>query len=195
MNTPTLSKFFTLFVLLTTFSIADAAPVEFDFTGTIIADLGGVLTNDFSLSGKYTVDDAAINLSSDPTSGVYLNFGPDFGFEAIVGGTTYALNGSTFVNVEHDSIDQYVPFATDGSLTLQLFLQANGGNVFSDVSQPLSSLNLAAFDIAQFRFIGQGIQFIGALDSLTCTGCGNTQTAVPEPTVLALIGLGMLGFA
>src|SRR5215831_14347536 len=135
MNVKTLSKIFTTCALLAALS-AKASPIEFDFTGTIFVDVAGVLTNDFSLHGKYTVDNAAPNLSGDPTSGVYFSIGPDFGFQAIVGGTAFEVDGATFVNVEHDLIDQYVPTASDGALTLQLLLQTSGGEAFTDVSQP-----------------------------------------------------------
>jgi hypothetical protein len=105
------------------------------------------------------------------------------------------VDGATFVNVEHDLIDQYVPTASDGSLTLQLFLQTGGGQAFTDVSQPTSTFDLTKFDVAQFRLItGDGLQFLGALDTLTCTGCGNA-TAVPEPSSLALCSFGILGAA
>jgi hypothetical protein len=197
MNTSTLSKLFTSLALLAGMAVAHAQPVEFDFTGTIVDDPFGLLTTDTSFSGKYTFDDDAPNLSSDPQVGAYLSVGPDFIFDAIVGGVEYAADGETVIGVAHDVIDQYTPVANDGSLTLELFLQANSGTVFKDVSLPSSPPQLADFDVAQFLLVGDGVAFVGALDTLTCATCsGETPplTTVPTPSTLSLIGAGLLAF-
>jgi hypothetical protein len=84
-------------------------------------------------------------------------------------------------------------------LTAQLGLFDNTGTVFTNTSLP-TSLNLANFSANNFslKFAqDDALAFVGGhLDSLTFTTVRTPGTgAVPEPTSLALWGLGILGCA
>jgi hypothetical protein len=186
-----------------------AAPITYTFAGILTDDPYGVLGSDTSFSGIYTFESTAPDLVADPSTGVYASNGAGFGFQALVGGTNYSIFGSLSVNVANNfagPVDQYGVFASDGSLSLELFFQDNDANVFNNDALPLNSLSLATFESAQFRLFGDGVEFLGSTNMFGCiAGCDGDAnpdpdlppTSVPEPgaALLLLTGLAFMGFA
>jgi len=191
------------FTALTATTSANAGPLKFNFSGTITDDPFGLLTNDFSVIGSYTFDDSAsdIVLDTGHQTGIYFSNGSEFGFAAIVGGTSYVVSGTTTVSIANDfagPVDQYTSFASDGLLTLELFLQDDTATALKNDSLPLVPPALNLFDIVQFRLFGDGAEFLGTLDSLACANCGGgttpPPTAVPSPPTWSLMAIGLFGF-
>jgi len=57
---------------------------------------------------------------------------------------------------------------------------------------PLLPPAVGAFDTRQFRLFSADAEFLGTIDTLTCTA-GCAASAVPAPGTLWLLGLGMTG--
>jgi hypothetical protein len=165
---------------------AHAAPIAFNFTGTVTDDPFGLSSFGAPISGSFTFDSAATDSIPDPSTGSFASSDPLFGFTVNVDGTLYSVIGSLVVNTANDigGVDQYGAIALDGPLTLELFLQDATGTALSTDALPLVPPAFAGFTVAQFRLFGDDVEFLGDLTTLVCTaGC----SSVPEPGALLLL--------
>jgi hypothetical protein len=177
---------------------ASAAPITFSFTGTVTDDPFGLSSFGAPIFGDYTFDSASVDAIPGPAAGSYTSIGPAFGFNANVDGMPFSVSGSLNVSVLDAFIDQYLVTASDGTLTLEIFLEDSTGTAFSSDALPLTPPLLSSFDTRQFRFFAPDAEFLGTVDTLVCTaGCdGGANGRVPEPGMLWLLGaaLAALGF-
>jgi hypothetical protein len=191
---------------------ADAAPITFNFTGTITqvnldpdVPIEGAPTFGTPFSGSYTFESTSVDLIAQPGSGSYSSpQGPPSQFVVeIGGGTSRTVN---FVNIgvfDGASSDTYSVLACGdplcSSLVLGLdFLDLDGTALASD-ALPLDAPPFAAFELAQFTFrsVNELLQaeFLGQVTSLTCVdGCAPTPapTPVPEPATVVLCATGLI---
>lgn len=179
---------------------AQAAPLTFGFTGTVTAvpvdeSNSGIAFGD-PFSGQYIFDSAVADAIAGAAQGSYGSIGPGFGMSVQIGSNSYSLAGSLNVGVTNDvlGVDQYTVFASDGTLTLELFLEDSTGAVFASDALPGLPPPLGSFAVRDFHLIDTSLgelQIDGQIDSLTCLeGC-----VVPEPGTLALLGAGLLAGA
>ncbi|NGZ96164.1 MAG: hypothetical protein CV089_08565 [Nitrospira sp. WS110] len=194
---------------------SDAAPVTFNFSGSVSEVHGGVFTsggsgaNGFSsslpLSGNFTFDSTTPDvLSSDPSWGLYAN--PIQNLTVNVGGYTAAFSpGSSVIQVIKnpglgDTYSLTVNGLTGNTVNglfptmFEVELSSPNGNVFSNDYLPTAPPSLSSFASNQWRLIfsGAGNRVQGALTSL-----------VPLPAavwlfgagLIALVGLGSRGLA
>jgi hypothetical protein len=170
---------------------AQAAPITYSFTASLTDDPFGLSHYGALISGSYTFDPTAPDLIADAATGSYRSTGAAYGFSADVDGTAYTAFGSLFVNTANQivGVDQYGVLATEGALTLELFLQDATGLALSSDALPSTAPSLGLFDVRQFRLFGDDVEFFGTVDRLACTtGCA--PLAVPEPVVPLLAGVG-----
>ena len=170
-----------------------ATPVTFSFTGSVTDDPFGLSSLGAPISGSYIFDSAATDaIPADPASASYPSIGASFGFSATVDGTPYAVSGTLGIGILNAFVDQYLPVADDGTLSLGLFFEDATASAFSTDALPLAPPPIADFAFRQFRLFSADAEFLGTVDTLVCTaGCGS---AVPEPgTLLLLLGAGLAG--
>ncbi len=173
-----------------------ASPVTFTFTGTLTDDPYGLSSFGAPIAGSFTFDSAAVDAIADPATGSYASGGAGYGFTVDVDGIAYAVAGNATVVTTNDlGVDQYGVIATDGSLTLELFLQDfTQAALTSDALLPLPP-SLAAFGSRRFELFSDDAEFGGDLASLVCTAGCAAPAAIPEPGSLLLVALGAGAFA
>ena len=166
-----------------------ASPITFVFTGSVTDDPFTLSTFGAPISGSYTFDSAATDAIPGPSTGSFASIGPQFGFLVNVDGTPYSVSGSLIVNTANNiGVDQYGALATDGALTLEVFLQDATQSALSSDALPLLPPLLSAFDVGQFRLFSADAEFLGSVDSLACSaGCGDPANTVPEPASIPLL--------
>jgi hypothetical protein len=168
--------------------------LTFSFTGTLTNDPFGLSTFGAPIAGSYSFDSTVTDSIAGPDSASYASTGAAFGFAATVDAMPFAVSGNLNVGVVNSLVDQYLPFATDGALTLELFLEDASGSAFSSDALPLAPPALAAFAVREFRLFGTDVEFGGTVDTLICSaGCDIVR--VPEPGTLLLLGVGLAGLA
>ena len=172
---------------------AQAIPTTFSFTGTVTDDPFGLSSFGAPISGSYTFDSAAGDVIADPATGSFPSAGAAFGFTANVDGTNYSVPAPLFVNTANNivGVDQYGAIALDALLTLEIFLQDSTATALASDALPLLPPALASFDLRQFRLFSPDAEFLGTVDTLTCTA-GCSAQAVPEPGSLVLMGLALV---
>ena len=172
---------------------AFATPVTFGFTGSVTDDPFGLSSFGAPISGSYTFDSTATDaIAADPASASYPSTGAGFGFSATVDGTPYAVSGTLSIGILNAFVDQYLPTADDGTLTLGLFFEDATASAFFSDALPLAPPPLADFAFRQFRLFGTDVEFLGTVDTLVC----GASCSVPEPgTLLLLLGAGLAGLA
>ena len=172
---------------------APAAPITFGFTGAVTDDPGGTGSLGASISGSYSFDSLATDAIAGPSTGSFASLGAAFGFEAIVAGIRYAVQGRSTVNTaDKIGVDQYGVLADDGLLRLELIFQDMTQTALASDALPLQPFSLASFGFRQFVLVDfrDDTQFIGSVTSLDClAGCA-TQP-LPEPGSLPLLALAM----
>jgi hypothetical protein len=193
-----------------------AAPVTFEFTGTVTqfnsdpADpfFGGNVKFGTPFFGAYTFDSAAADAIPDAGSGSYTspaNTAP-FQWSFAAGPSGIAVAGPINIGVVNGAADAFTMLGCVESdcsgLTMELFFEDLSGLVFSSDALPLDAPLLNAFQVATFALRGplrdNEVEILGQLTSLRCTdGCVPTTpapTPVPEPTTLLLCLTGMSVF-
>jgi hypothetical protein len=181
--------------------ISEAAPLTFQFTGTVTqintdpADpFSGAIGFGTPLSGSYTFDDAAADGAADSKTGSYASAGLPFGLSLDIAGFPVGTSDLVNIGIADDfagGLDQYTVFssAANGAFSLSIILQDFSGIVFSSDALPLIPPNLAGFLTRDFHLVaevdGNAVQIDGTIDSLT-------TTVVPEPSALALAAGGLV---
>jgi PEP-CTERM motif len=183
-------------VCLVAASAAQAAPITFSFTAAVTDDPFGLSSFGAPISGSYTFDSSAADSIPGAATGSFASSGPGIGFTANVDGTNYSVPGVLTVNTANNiagGVDQYGAIALDSVLTLELFLEDATGTALASDALPLLPPSLANFGVRQFRLFSADAEFLGRVDTLTCTaGCG--VQPVPEPGSLLLVGSALAGF-
>lgn len=179
--------------------------------GTSISGLTGSST--FKLTGisgnDYTFDYSVTNTTSSPVTGSRIssfafNTNPDITSATSTGAFSYTTLSSTYPN-GIGTVDVCFKDASTGSCAGGggggLTLGQNGTGTFTlSFSAPVSSLTLSDFYVRYQSITGvAGISSASGAGTLSSTG-GSTSsssggTAVPEPGMLGLFGLGLTALA
>lgn len=179
------------------------------FSGsTAISGLTGSTT--FTLTGisgdNYTFDYSVSNTSAAPVTGSRIS---SFAFDTnptIAGATSTGAFAYTTLNSNYpngigtvdvcfkDALTNSCSGGGSGGLTLG---QTGTGSFTLSFSSPVSSLTLSNFAVRYQSITGvAGISSASGLGTLTSSGSTSTGgTAVPEPGMLGLFGLGLVGLA
>ena len=187
------------FLLVVMVLACGAAPITFNFTGTVtqvpIDDLYGDITFGDAVQISLTFEGTATDqIPGDPATASYVSLGAPYGMTVTFPTHVFTASDSLQIGIMNGAVDQYTVLATGplGSLTLELFLQDNSGAVFGDDSLPLSAPLLSAFVLQDFHLhevsnLGETQvdgQLTGVTGPTTPPGAG-----VPEPgTGMLLLG-------
>lgn len=195
--------------LLIVSSTSQAKVITFGFSGQLLGDsaTGEVFETPLAYSGRYSFNDDASNFSLNPQVGEYVgnSFELDFGtthFETPL----FVINAANDLTFSDPPTDAYLVEAFVGFGMITLGVHYDRGDIFSDVSLPLTAPALTDALAGDPPFLGLQDLFpdhefvVGNLQTLTCLSCGDgggTATPVAEPQAwsLALVaGLPLLAF-
>ena len=185
-------------------SAAHASLVTYEFTGTLTIGPMGDLAVQEAFSGLVSFHDGLRDRDPSHTHTQYVDHHGSAVFATRIGDQEFTVHGSRTGEIDVDiynndpsvgvggGADGLGIFATDQFLSMGFF-QLYDPDVFQNaripsITPPLSGLG--GFFIDE----GAGGIFSGWFDSFTCTTCA-PATSVPEPTSLALFGLGLIGLA
>jgi hypothetical protein len=177
--------------------LAAAAPIVYEFSGTVASDSAERGWQQFA--GSFSFDSASVDGIADPSTGAYAHAGAPWGISvSFDGGAALLLNSSFNVLVSNDLAgqDQWGLLARNasGSQVFSLTLSDYSATVFGSDALPLSGLTLADFGYGSFGYesaAGELQGWVGALQCVAGCGAGVPPAAVPEPGGLALAGLGL----
>lgn len=196
------------FGILTLLWIAPSysTPITFSFSGTVTSyfydpstgdTFGGSVGIGTTFTGFYTFESTSTDSSpADSQYGGYHSVLLPYGMEATIGGNTVSgLSSDMLIDVQNfPGGDSYTAVALDlGFQSLGIHLSGGSSSVFDNDSLPLSPPNIADFAEAQFSYVVTDpfgpviLSVIGTLTELTLV------STIPEPTSLALMGLGLIG--
>jgi hypothetical protein len=174
-----------------------ASPVTYAFTGAVTDDPFGLSGLGATINGSFVFDASALDAIASPATGSYASTGPAYGFTVQISGQTYALGGALVVNTANDiGVDQYGVLAQDAAITLELFFQDATSSALMSDALPKSVPSVAAFDSRQFRLFSADAEFLGSIDTLSCTdGCSSAAVSEPTTVLLVVPALLTIGFA
>lgn len=191
---------------------ADAAPITFNFTGTVTqmnVDPEGPIPGDATFgtpfSGSYTFESTSVDLIAQPGSGSYTSpQGPPSRFVVEIGGSNSGTNNFLNIGVVDGASSDFYSVTACGDVacsffSLELLFQDLDGTAFASDALPLDAPPFAAFELAAFAFrfdIQQRqVEILGQVTSLTCVdGCAPTPepTPVPEPATVVMCATGLI---
>jgi hypothetical protein len=204
---------------LTCASAASAAPVTFEFAGTLTqasADPDNPFNGDVgfgtAFSGIYVFDSTTPDAIPEAGSGSYSSpGGSTFGLAVIIGAGNQFETGDFFnIGVINGAIDFYTVLACQGgiscpNLVIELFLEDLAGLMVSSDALPLDTPALgSAFGRFGLRAIlaGNQVELLGDITRLACvSGCavtpdpdpGPNPAPIAEPATLVLCMTGLAG--
>lgn len=169
-------------IAVATATPAAAAPVTYTFTGTVQSDEADRGYSNFT--GSFNFDIATVDGIADPSTGAYAH-GAGYGMSITWDASfTLSLQGSLNMLTTNNlgGADQLGVLASMGgdsfSLTLWDFTQA----LLAGDALPEQALGLADFGWNSLSWQGDAGEWLGRLDSLTCTsGCVDTPPPPPPP--------------
>jgi len=162
-----------------------AAPITFDFSGTITAfptvppdPFGGTICDGTNCSpastftGSYTFNSAAPNTIASTTQGSYQQAGSPFGLSVTIGGHLFSTSDFLAINTQHTAgfFDFYgvlactsslgppscsTPVTADGDLSVSLAFSDPTGTALGTNALPLSPPDLTKFANESFMLLTQ----------------------------------------
>jgi hypothetical protein len=193
---------------------AEAAPITFEFTGTVTDVLfeegdpdSGAIDVGTAFVSRLTFESSATDEIPEHEVGVFTSpAGFPYGLEISMGGQQFEFRDISKVLVRND-VDGADLFGGIGcrqqtgncpDWQLGIVLLDVEGTVLDSAALPLHNLPVDAFEVAILRMFGNGlaIDIGGQIETMSCLeGCGPGPAPVPEPGTLALLGsaLGWLG--
>jgi hypothetical protein len=197
-----LAGLLTLFVCVAP-ATGQAAPITFQFTGTVTQSGSVVIDATQPLTGFYTFDSALPNNCLPPNFVAnFACYGPITAFSLTIGSFTTTLDTAftglqdIFLSNTGSSPDVYGLNAPllGVPLTLNRFVMRFSDSTMAALSStalPLAPPVLANFDLIYWELhLGGQIAAFGTITSLTAA-----PTAVPEPATLLLLGSGLVAAA
>ncbi|GMU23696.1 MAG: hypothetical protein AMXMBFR13_37740 [Phycisphaerae bacterium] len=192
-------------LLLTLAGSTRAAPLAYEFTGTVhtVDDIEGILDSSVregsEFSGRFSFDTSAADLNSSPERGEYR--GPQFSFALTVGTYSGSSSGDGVIFVGNDVFGQDMLTINGGSFsiadglvisTIGAALTDNTASALMSDSIPIDSVSVAEFQSQSFFAKGNSTTAPGA-GSFTLVGTLSTFNVVPEPALFAIILLSLAG--
>ena len=181
-----------------------AVPVRFDWVGSVTDEAingCGVVVACAAASGSFVFDSLAVDGNPAGDTGLYAATD----VRVSIDGMSFFSGAGGSINVANwPSVDQYGIFApaglaVDGSTAdLSVFFEDATHLVLTSDALPLTSGFLAAMLPGTFTLYGvdaagaDTFQLMGTIDGLSCTsGCGGVP-AIPEPSTMLLMALGLI---
>jgi hypothetical protein len=181
--------------LLACAGVSRAAPITFQYTGTVafvsVDDIYGDIAFGDVFEVAYTFDSTATDLiPGDPATASYLSSGVPFSMTVLLAGHTFTAADSVSIGVVNSFVDQYTVtgFGSGGNLTMEIFFQDDTATAFADDSLPLTKPALSLFPFATFR-----LHEIGAEGEVQVDGLFTSAAPVPEPSTGFALCLGIAG--
>ena len=192
--------------------VAQATPFTLNFEGVVTQVqfdpydvLNGAVQPGSALYTYLNFDTAATDAATSPRLGSYTLSGGTYGMAAVVGSVVFPVMTSVNISVvdgDAGAPDQYSVFAwqgVDGGLgdyfTMSMLLEDDSGSAITGDALPTTMPDLSRFAVRGFNLAGQYTDINGTFFQYEVLGTLGTAVAVPEPGVIPLVALALLGSA
>jgi hypothetical protein len=169
--------------------VASAATVTFNLTGSITDEAisgCGAIVNCGTLSVSYTFDSVAPDQNADPATGLYAVTALTISIDGIpfFSSADAVINIANFGLADQYGVLAFGPTVDFGDATLSVLFSDPTATAFNSDALPLEAIALTPLYPGSFQLNASddAFQLLGTLDRLT---------AVPEPSSVVLLSLGI----